>query len=101
MAKWLYTLNVKDQLSQGDDFNASAKVASPVIEARIRALMAQIERHHDVDDLDPHGTLFYDLDAVADMFMAVPASDTPMADMNVALERLYDIGDEGHRVWIK
>lgn len=106
MADWLYTLEVKQFFSQDDegtDFNAAAIENAPKVARSVRSLMARVEKITVPRVLDRIGDLHTELDEVADMLDDVPklAKEVAQLAFNDALTLLYDVGDSGHRVWVK
>lgn len=107
MADWLYTLVIKDLLSDGSvDWDKASISAAPEAERRVRALMAKVERdlERGKNELFLEG-LYEGLDEVADEFARVTnkeawEEESAQAIFNGALEILYNVGDDGHAVWI-
>lgn len=111
MADWLYTLQVKDLLVSGKgedfDYDAHAVEIAGTIRDRIRELAEKAEqspafmkRRQGDDFADELSDLVDRFDEVVD---ANPehCRDGAAAMLNDALSELYDVGDEGHRIWIK
>ena len=110
MADWLYTLELKELLAQdkGEDFDYAAHAVeiAPEVSKRVRDLMERTNKATATRVLDRQGDLYVELDEVADMLDDIakfkPEDDVdPQVALNDCLGMLYDIGDSGHRVWVK
>lgn len=103
MANWLYTLKIRDLLAddklEGSELDAHVAKIAPEIVKRIRVLLVAVSD----DDRPEVDGLWDELDEAKDAFEELSEGDLTDAksEFNCAMELLYDIGDDGHRVWIK